>query len=131
MNGVSIGIILISLEGDIIQQAIKYGFRAMNNEVEYEALIASLSLAKGIGIQKMDVRSNSQLVVNQLLGTYQAKDAKIISYLAHVKKLQSTFDEFNITQIPRLENSHANSLANLGSFFPTTTSQTIPLVYLQ
>ena len=53
----------------------------------------------------------------------------MISYLAHVKKLQLSFDEFNITQVPRLENSHADSLANLGSPIPVMTSQTIPLVY--
>ena len=131
MSDADISIILISPEGDIIQDAIKYGFRAMNNEVEYEALIVGFSLAKDMGIQKLDVHSDSQLVVNQLLGTYQARDAKMISYLAHVKKLQSSFDEFNITQVPRLKNNHANSLANLGSSIPVTTSHTIPLVYLQ
>ena len=47
-----------------------YGFRTANIEVEYEALIARLSLAKAKGIQKLDIRSNSQLVVSQLLGTY-------------------------------------------------------------
>ena len=54
-------------------------------------------LAKDMGIRKLDMRSDSQLVVNQLLGTYNARDAKMISYLAHVKKLRSSFDEFNIT----------------------------------
>ncbi|KAL5566007.1 hypothetical protein UlMin_029171 [Ulmus minor] len=110
MSGAGLGLVLISPEGDIIQQAIKCGFKATNNEAEYEALIA---------------------VVNQLLGTYSARDAKMISYLAHVKKLQTSFDEFKITQVPRLENTHADSLANLGSSVPATTSHTIPLVYLQ
>ncbi|KAL5562066.1 hypothetical protein UlMin_031813 [Ulmus minor] len=77
MSGAGLGLVLISPEGDIIQQAIKCGFKATNNEAEYEALI------------------------------------------------------FNITQVPRLENTHADSLANLGSSVPATTSQTIPLVYLQ
>ncbi|KAL5557494.1 hypothetical protein UlMin_039730 [Ulmus minor] len=109
MSGAGLGLVLISPEGDIIQQAIKCGFKATNNEAEYEAFIAGLMLAKDMGIQKLDM----------------------ISYLAHVKKLQTTFDEFNITQVPRLENTHADSLANLGSSVPATTSQTIPLVYLQ
>lgn len=130
MSSTDIGLVLISPEGNLIQQAIKCGFRATNNEVEYEALIDGLSLAKDMGIQKLDIRSYSHLVINQLLGTYQARDAKMISYLTHVKKLQSSFDEFNITQVPRLENSHVDALANLGSSIPSTTSQTIPLVYL-
>ena len=53
------------------------------------------------------------------------------SYLDHVKTLQSTFEEFNIAQIPRLDNSHADTLANLGSSIPTTESQSIPLLFLQ
>ena len=131
MSGARLGLVLISPEGDIIQQAIKCGFKATNNEAEYEALITGLMLAKGMDIQKLDVCSDSQLVFIQLLGTYSARDAKMISHLAHVKKLQTSFDEFNITQVPRLENTHADSLANLGSSVPVTTSQTIPLVYLQ
>ena len=131
MSGAGLGLVLISPEGDIIQQAIKCGFKATNNEAEYEALIAGLMLAKDMGIQKLDVRSNSQLVVNQLLGTYSARDAKMISYLSHVKKLQSSFDEFNITQVLRLENSHADSLVNLGSSVSAMTCQTIPLVFFQ
>ena len=87
MSGAGLGLVLISPEGDIIQQAIKCGFKATINEAEYEAFIASLMLTKDMGIQKLDVRSDSQLVVNQLLSTYNARDAKMISYLANVKKL--------------------------------------------
>ena len=83
-----------------------------------------------MGIKKLDIRSDSQLVVNQLLGTYQARDLKMASYLEHVKTLQSTFKEFNIAQIPRLDNSHADALANLVSSIPTTESQSIPLLFL-
>ena len=46
------------------------GFKATKNKAEYEALIAGLNLAKDMGIKKLDIRSDSQLVVNQLLGTY-------------------------------------------------------------
>ena len=75
-----------------------------------------------MGIKKLDIRSDSQLVVNQLLGTYQAMDLKMASYLEHVKTLQSTFKEFNIAQIHKLDNSHADALANLSSYIPTTES---------
>ena len=103
----------------------------MNNEAEYDALIAGLNLAKDMGIKKLDIRSDSQLVVNQLLGTYQARDLKMASYLEHVKTVQSTFEEFNITQITRLDNNHADALANLGSSIPIAGSQSILLLYLQ
>lgn len=48
INGVGIGLVLTSPEGDLIQQAICCGFKATNNEAEYEALIVGLNLAKTI-----------------------------------------------------------------------------------
>ncbi|KAL5549326.1 hypothetical protein UlMin_004557 [Ulmus minor] len=131
VNGAGIGLVLTSPEGDLIQQAIRCGFKATNNEAEYEALIVGLNLAKDMGIKKLSIRSDSQLVVNQLLGSYQARDLKMASYLEHIKILQPAFEEFDISQIPRTDNSHANALANLGSSIPATESQTIPLLYLQ
>ena len=59
MSGAKLGLVLISPEGDIIQQAIKCGFKATNNDAEYEALIDGLLLAKDMGIQKLDVISDS------------------------------------------------------------------------
>ena len=90
--------------------------------MEYEALIAGLVLAKDIGIKKIDIHSDSQLVVNQLLGTYQARDLKMASYLDLMKTLQSAFKKFNIVQVSRLENNHADALANLESSIPATES---------
>ena len=87
VNISNIGLVLTLPEGNLIQQAIRCGFHAKNNEAEYEELIARLILAKGMGIKKIDICSNSQLVVNQLLGTYQARDLKMASYLDHVKTL--------------------------------------------
>lgn len=67
-----LSLVLISLEGDIIQQVVRCGFKTTNNKVEYEAMITSLLLAKRMGIKKLEVKFDSQLVVNQLQGSYQA-----------------------------------------------------------
>ena len=56
VNGASIDLVLTSPEGDLIQQAIRCGFKDTNNEAEYEALIAGLNLAKDMGIKKLDIR---------------------------------------------------------------------------
>ncbi|XP_060972410.1 uncharacterized protein LOC133038318 [Cannabis sativa] len=53
------------------------------------------------------------------------------AYLEKTKELQSTFDEFTVSQVPRENNSHADALANLGSSIQTTSPKTIPMVYLQ
>lgn len=43
----------------------------MNNEAEYEALITSLELAIPLGIKDMSIYRDSQLMVNQIVGSYK------------------------------------------------------------
>ena len=45
-----------------------------NNEAEYEALLTGLKMAKILGAAELDVLSNSQLVVGQVNGDYEAKE---------------------------------------------------------
>jgi len=101
----------------------------MNNEAEYEALITGLDLAKSLDVKDIQVMSDSQLVVRQMNGSYEARDQRMSVYLIKAKQLQSTFDKFTIEQVPRSENARADALANLGS---TTTSglKSIQIVHL-
>lgn len=75
--------------------------------------------------------SDSQLVVNQIMGTYQARGSRMASYLSLAKELQSYFKEFKIKQLSREDNSHADALAALGAATQTTIPKVIPIVYLQ
>ncbi|XP_038713377.1 uncharacterized protein Mb2253c-like [Tripterygium wilfordii] len=113
-RGSGLGIVLISPEGSVIQRAARCGFHATNNEAEYEALIIGLTLAKELKVTSLKVHSDSQLIVNQFLASFQAKDLTMTCYLELVKELQLAFVEFYITQIPLAENSYADALANLG-----------------
>ncbi|XP_022855637.1 uncharacterized protein LOC111376864 [Olea europaea var. sylvestris] len=131
INGTGLGIILTSLEGDQIEQAIRREFKATNNETEYEVLITGLVLAKEIGITRIHVCSDSQLIVNQIQGTFLAKDTKITSYLELVKRLCKEFDEFLIIQVPRTEKIQVDALASLKAITNTKQSKVIPIVYLQ
>lgn len=103
----------------------------MNNEVEYESIIASLNLAKELGAKKIIVHNDSQIVVNQMQETYQAWDSRMTAYLAMVKHLQANFQEFTINQVPHGENNYVDKLANLGLAIQTIESMTIPIVYFQ
>lgn len=57
------GVILITLEKAKLKYAIKFRFKATNNEVNYESMIIGLRLAHELGAKKVKVKSNSQLVV--------------------------------------------------------------------
>ncbi|KAK4836989.1 hypothetical protein QYF36_001917 [Acer negundo] len=101
IKGSGLGLVLKSPLGDILEQSIHYNFRATNNEAEYEALIAGLNLVKSLNIKKIQVQSDSQLVVRQMTGSYEARNQRMTAYLAKAKQFQSAFDEFDIQQIPR------------------------------
>ena len=64
-NGLEAGMMLISLEGRKIHYALCFRFQS-NNEVDYEALIVGLKLAKELKVNNLKVYSDSQLVVNQV-----------------------------------------------------------------
>ena len=52
--------------GERIDQAIRLVFSVFNNEIEYEAILAGVDLAKSVSSKKLILHSNSQLVVGQV-----------------------------------------------------------------
>ena len=67
---------------------------------------------------KLDVSSDSQLVVKQIENSYEARGEKMILYLKKVREVLKKFVRVQIKHVPRSDNSRANALAKLA-----TTSQ--------
>ena len=84
-------------------------------------MIVGLSLAHQLGAENIQVYSDSQLIINQAHGEYQAKDDSMIRYLAIAQRLIKKFKSCKLTQIPREQNSQADDVANLGSALETQT----------
>uniref|UniRef100_A0A2N9HNT3 Uncharacterized protein n=1 Tax=Fagus sylvatica TaxID=28930 RepID=A0A2N9HNT3_FAGSY len=106
-----VGIVLRSPEGDIIKQAIRLQYPTTNNEAEYEALLVGLKTAKILGATELDVRSDSQLVVGQVNGDYEAKEGRMQQYLQLVRHQISQFCEVRLCRVPREQNTEADQLA--------------------
>ncbi|KAK7396592.1 hypothetical protein VNO78_17713 [Psophocarpus tetragonolobus] len=70
-QGSGAGIVLEGPDNILLEQSLKFNFRASNNQAEYKALIARLTLAKETGAEEVKCRSNSQLTTSQLNGEYQ------------------------------------------------------------
>jgi len=96
---------LITPDGHPLHYAKKLGFPATNNMVEYESMVAGLTLALQLKIPRIYIFSESQLMVNQLNRTYQTKDARLTSYVKKVLKMLALFEDFSICQIPRDKNA--------------------------
>ena len=113
--GAGAGIVLIILEGIRLKHSFRLGFKASNNEAEYEALITGLKTAFDLGARNVEVYSDSRLAVNQVQGNFKVQDSQMKEYLKVTKadhgKIQ--YDECNPGGLR--ENRHADSLAMLAS----------------
>jgi len=79
-KGAEYGIVLKSPNGDIFEHSVSLKFEATNNEIEYEAAIAGVSLAKQMGAKKAILMSDSQIVVKQWSGEYTARGESMTLY---------------------------------------------------
>ena len=104
-----------SPEGDMLKYKIRLQYQATNNEVEYEALHKGLELAKSVKAKPILVLGDSQLIIGQINGTYEAKEGQMKKYLEKVLHLVKKFKEANFVQIPREENVEADTLAKEAS----------------
>ena len=75
-----------SPDGIDVEYALRFGFQASNNEVEYEVVIAGLNLAHSMEADKLKVSNDSQLVVKQIEDSYEARGENMILYLKKVRE---------------------------------------------
>ena len=113
-NGSGVGLVITTFEDSIIEQSFTLGFPTTNNEVEYENVIVGLRITAILGITGLVVRCNSALVVCQVNREY-VKDERMEAYLKLVLSLKAKFFRYDFKRVPRSENNHADSLANLAS----------------
>ncbi|XP_074278042.1 uncharacterized protein LOC141601645 [Silene latifolia] len=130
MKGAGVGLVLKSPQEEQIIQEVRCEFKATNNEAEYEALILGLQLALELQISRIEVYSDSKLIVNHVNNVYTTMDPKIIAYLEVAKELKLLFASFHIQQIPRDQNVEADALATLGAAFTPGAVGTIPFIYV-
>jgi len=63
MKGEGAEIVLQGPNNLVLEQPLRFGFKPYNNQVEYEALIAGLTLATNMGANIVTCKTDSQLIV--------------------------------------------------------------------
>jgi ribonuclease HI len=84
-----------------------------NNQAEYRALIRALEYAVGGQAADVEVRSDSQLIVRQMNGSYRVKDVDLKPLYQEAQRLAGKIAKFSINYVPREYNRQADKLANL------------------
>jgi ribonuclease HI len=82
---------------------------------EYETLLCGLKIAIETGIKRLDVRGDSQLVIDQVMKNASCHDKKMEAYCKAVRALEDKFYGIELNDVPRRYNEEANLLAKIAS----------------
>jgi ribonuclease HI len=99
-------------QGDIIEVAGYLG-RATNNVAEYAGLLDALEVAHEEGARELEIVSDSELLVKQMLGIYRVKHPNLLPMYQKAKSMLRHFGRFSIRHTLRAGNKDADRLANL------------------
>ncbi|XP_071687740.1 uncharacterized protein [Rutidosis leptorrhynchoides] len=114
-EGVGTGLLLTGPNKEEHTYALRFNFKATNNEVEYEAVLVGIRLAKEIGVKKIQTYVDSYSVSNQINGSFEAHNKGMQAYLALARSLVREFNDFQISQIPRSQNKQVDVLSKLAA----------------
>jgi ribonuclease HI len=113
-TGAGAGLLFISPLGEHMRYAVRLHFPASNNMAEYEALLCGLRIAIETGIKRLDVRGDSQLVINQVMKNTSCHDDKMEAYCKAMRALGDKFG-IGLNHVPRRYNEEADELAKIAS----------------
>jgi len=115
-KGAGVGIALESPNQILIDNSLHFTLKTSNNQVEYEAILARLLLAREVGVLQLTCKTDSKLTVGHLNDEYQIKDLMLFQYYHLVYDIiSSNFNEITIQHIPRGNNTRADALSKLAS----------------
>jgi ribonuclease HI len=114
-TGAGAGLLFVSPLGEHMRYAVRLHFPASNNMAEYEALLCGLKIAIEIGIKRLDVWGDSQLVIDQVMKNANCHDDKIEAYCKAVRALEDKFNGIELNYVPLRYNEEADELAKIAS----------------
>lgn len=106
------GVHAVNAKGVVVAEHFGFIGNATNNVAEYEALLHALTLAKALGAARIEIRSDSELVVKQMNGLYKVKHPDMLLLWRKASTLRRGFAAASITHVRREQNKEADALAN-------------------
>ena len=128
-TGAGIGLQLTSPTGERIEQAIRLGFSATNNESEYEAMVVGLELSLAMGADNLSVQRDSQLVVGQVNTEFESRDSRMTKYASLVKHKLNTLSAWKIEHVTRDSNERVDALVVMAASLPIRETVFLPIYY--
>jgi ribonuclease HI len=82
---------------------------------EYEALLCGLRITIETAVKRLDIRGDSQFVIDQVMKNTGCHDEKMEAYCNAVRALEDTFYNIELNYISRKYNEEADELAKIAS----------------
>lgn len=105
--------VICKMDDSVVEKGGYYMGMATNNQAEYYGFKKGLERARDLGIDKIHLFSDSQLVVNQMLGVYKVKNQELAPLHQDVKGLADSFEKITFSYVPRELNKIADSEVNV------------------
>ena len=128
-TGAGVGLQLEAPTGERVEQAIRLDFLTSNNETKYEAILTRIDLAQSVSSEKLLIRSDSQLVVEQVNKEYETQDQRMAKYMSLVKQRLGSFAGWKLEHIPRDSNERPDTLAVVVASIPIKETIFLPIYY--
>jgi ribonuclease HI len=108
----AIAFVICKMDDTVVEITGEYIGETTNNQAEYQALKLGLKRAQGLGVNKLIVNLDSELVVKQISGQYKIKNAELLPHYNEVKQLAGQFDQITFQHVPRALNAIADKEVN-------------------
>jgi ribonuclease HI len=106
------GVVLLDEKDEQFFELSRYLDSGTNNEAEYRALVRGLEAAADLGVKRMQIFLDSELVVKQLNGKYKVRSPRLRSLFDQAVSRLQQFDDYAIFHVGRELNQQADRLAN-------------------
>ena len=114
---------------EMIEQVVRLGFSASNNESEYEAMLDGLELSLVVGANSLLIRSDLQLVVGQVNAEFESREPRMAKYASLIKQKLSTLTTWKLEHVAKDINERANALAAVAASLPIKETIYLPIYY--
>lgn len=104
--------VICNMDGSVVEKSGFFIGRTTNNQAEYQGLIRGLRRTRDLGVKKLSVFMDSELVINQAKGLYKVKNLDLGPLKSEVDGLAAAFDKITFTHVPRELNKPADSEVN-------------------
>ena len=106
------GFVLEAEDGTVLAAHGEAIGTATNNVAEYSALLAGLRRAAELGVDELEVVSDSELMVKQMTGVYRVKNEALRDLSLEAARLARALPRITYTHVRREHNELADRLVN-------------------